>query len=101
MHAEELEAFNPLHCIPINVIGGALSLLSPVAHVHREVIFLAPLRQGTHLLPVGCLVVVGHQAYHCFVVSKLTDWVGDLHGHALLGEQGVQEGLSITSVGPP
>ena len=32
--------------------------------VEGEVVFLAPLRQGPHFLPVGCLVVVGNQANH-------------------------------------
>ena len=41
--------------------------------VEGEVIFLAPLHQGPHLLPVDCLVVVDNQAYHCCVVSKLDD----------------------------
>jgi hypothetical protein len=60
VHTEELQAFDPLHCDPINVDGGVLSLLSPVVHNQRfvkgEVIFLVPLRQGYHFLPVGGLV---------------------------------------------
>ena len=52
--------------------GGLLSLFSPEIHdqlllffdVEVEVIFLAPLRQGSPLLPVGFLNVVGYQAYH-------------------------------------
>ena len=47
-----------------------LPLLSPVVHgqllhfvdVEGEVIFLAPLHQGPHLLTVGCLIVVANQA---------------------------------------
>ena len=43
------------------------SMQSPEVHnkllhfvdVEGEVIFLAPLRQGSHLLPVGCFIVVG------------------------------------------
>ena len=46
--------------------GGVLSLLFPVVHdqllrfidVEGEVIFLAPLSQGTHLLPVGSSLLV-------------------------------------------
>jgi hypothetical protein len=76
-----------------------LSLLSPVVHdqllgfvdVEGEVIFLAPLCQGTHLLPVGCLVV-DNQAYHCCVISKLDDRVGDVCVHAVMDELGKQEG---------
>ena len=57
-----------LHCGPVNVDGGVRSLLSPEVHdqllcfvdVEGEVIFLAPLSQGHHLLPVGCLVIVGN-----------------------------------------
>ena len=69
MHAEELEAFDLLH-------RGSLSLLSPVVHdqllrfvdIDGEVIFLAPLHQGTHLLPVSCLVSAGNQAYYCVLL---------------------------------
>ena len=52
----------------------------------NEDIFLTPHSEGPHLLPVGHLVIVGNQAYHCSVVS-----VGCVHGHAVMGEQGVQE----------
>ena len=44
------------------------------------------------LLPIGCLIVVGAQAYHCCVISKLNDGVVVVPGHAVVGEQGVQEG---------
>ena len=79
--AEELEAFHFLHCIPVNVDGGMLLFLSPEVHdqhlhfvdIEGEVIFLAPLRQGPHFLSVGCLVIVGNQAYYCCVVCKLDD----------------------------
>ena len=65
----------------VAVDGGVLSLLSSVVHdqllhfvdMEGEVIFLARLRQGPHLLPVGRLIVVGNQAYHCCVVSELDD----------------------------
>ena len=40
-------------------------------------------------LPIGCLV--GDQAYHCCVVCKHNDGVGVVPGHAVVGEQGVQE----------
>ena len=43
------------------------------------------------LLPVDCLIAVGDQAYHRHVVSKLDDGVGVVHGHAVVGEQRVQE----------
>ena len=34
---------------------------------------------------------MGDQAYHCCVVSKLNDGVGVVLGHAVVGEQGLQE----------
>ena len=79
VYAEEPAAFHLLHCGPVDVDGVVLLQLSPEVHdqllcvvdVEGEVIFLASLRQGPHLLPVGCLVVVGNQAYHCCVVSFL------------------------------
>jgi hypothetical protein len=48
-------------------------MTSSVLLTLKEVIILAPLDQGIHLLPVGCLIVVGKQAYQCGVVSKLDD----------------------------
>jgi hypothetical protein len=36
--------------------------------------------------------VVGDQAYHCCVIGKLNDGVGVVPGHAVMSEQGVQEG---------
>ena len=62
----------------------------------------SPLCQGSHLLPVGCIVIVGNQAYHCCVVSKLDDWVGDMrmrHFHGWTGNTGGS--WSRTPVGPP
>jgi hypothetical protein len=41
---------------------------------------------------VGCLIIVGDQSYHRCVISKLNDLVGGVHGRAIVGEQGVQEG---------
>ena len=38
------------------------------------------------------VTVVGDQAYYCCVVSKLNDGVGVMLGHAVVGEEGVQEG---------
>nr|AAM55226.1 CA protein [Schistosoma japonicum] len=91
--------FYPLHYCPVDVDRGVLPLLFPEVHNHLlcfvdvecEVIFLTPHSEGPHLLPVGRLVVVGNQAYHCSVVCKLNDSVGGVHGHAVVGEQGVQE----------
>ena len=75
-------------------------MLFPEVHDHLncyvdvecEVIFLTPHSEGPHLLPVGRLVIVGNQAYHCSVVWKRDDWVGGVRGHAVVGEKGVQEG---------
>ena len=47
-----------------------------LAHVEGEVVVLAPHYQVSDLLPVGCLIVVGDQAYHRCVVNKLNDGVG-------------------------
>ncbi|KAK6327856.1 hypothetical protein J4Q44_G00035020, partial [Coregonus suidteri] len=63
-----------------------------LGHVEGEVVILAPHGQVSDLLPIGCLIVVGDQAYHCCVVGKLNDGVGVVPGHAVMGEQGVQEG---------
>ena len=49
-------------------------------------------RQVSDLLPIGCLVVVSD---HCCVVCKLNDGFGVMPGHAVVGEQGVQDGLSV------
>jgi hypothetical protein len=44
IHAKELVAFHPLHCAPVNVDGGVLSLLFLLFFdVEGEVILLAPL----------------------------------------------------------
>ena len=37
----------------------------------------------------------------CFVVSKLNDGVGVVLGHAVMGEQGVQEGTKHTPLRGP
>ena len=65
-----------------------------LAHIEGDVVVLAPLCQLSDLLPIGCLIIVGDQAYHCGVVSKLNDGVGVVFGHAVTGKQGVQEGTS-------
>ena len=99
---KELEALNLLHCSPIDENGGLFGPPFPVvhnqllclAHIEGEVVVLAPHCQFSDLHPIGCLIVVGEQAYHCCVISKLTDGVGVVFGHAVVGEQGIQEGLS-------
>ncbi len=54
-------------------------------------VLLAPFSQGTHLLSVGRLIVVGDQAYHCCVVGKFDDVVGAVCGCTVVCVQGVQE----------
>ncbi len=39
-------------------------------------VLLTPFSQGTHLLSVGRLIVVGDQAYHRCVISKFDDDMG-------------------------
>ena len=81
VYAEELKTFHLLHYCPIAVDRGVLPLLFPEVHDHLlcfvdvecEVIFLTPHSEGLHLLPVGRLVVIGNQAYHCSVVC-FTIW---------------------------
>ena len=100
----ELEPLDPLHYIPVDVNGGLLGPSFPVvhdqllclAHIEGEVVVLAPHCQFSDLLPIGCLIVVSGQAYHCCVVSKLNDGVGVVFGHAVVGEQGVQKGTKYT-----
>jgi hypothetical protein len=53
-------------------------------HVEGEVGVLASHGQVSDLLPVGCLVVVGDQAYHCCVIGKLNDGVGVVPGRAVM-----------------
>ena len=53
---------------------------------------LAPPGQVSNLLPIGCLVIVYDQAYHCCDVCKLNDGVGVIPGHPVMGEQGEHEG---------
>ena len=81
MYAEELEALHLLHCDTVDVDRGVLPLLFPEVHdqllyfvdIEREVIILEPHSQGPHVLPVGCLVIIGNQAYYCCVICKLDD----------------------------
>ena len=61
-------------------------------HIEGEVVVLAPHGQVSDHLPIGCLVVVGDQAYHCCVIGELNDGVGVVPGCAVMSEQGVQEG---------
>jgi hypothetical protein len=53
-------------------------------------------REVSDFLPIGCLIVVSDEAYHCCVVNKLNDGFDDVLGHAVVGEQGVQKGTKHT-----
>ncbi len=50
-----------------------------------------PFSQGTHLLSVGRLIVVGDQAYHRCVISKFDDDIGAVCSCTVVCVQGVQE----------
>ncbi len=54
-------------------------------------VLLTPFSQGTHLLSVGRLIVVGDQAYHRCVICKFEDDVGAVCGCTIVCVQGVQE----------
>ncbi len=54
-------------------------------------VLLTPFSQGTHLLSVGCLIVVGDQAYHRCVISKFDDDIGAVCSCTVVCVQGVQE----------
>ncbi len=54
-------------------------------------VLLASFSQGTHLLSVGHLIVVGDQAYHRCVVGKFGDDVGAVCCCTVVCVQGVQE----------
>ncbi len=53
-------------------------------------VLLTPFSQDTHLISVGRLIVVGDQAYHLCVISKLDDDVG-ICGCTVVCVQGVQQ----------
>ena len=99
---------NLLQYSPVNVNGGLSGPPFPVVHdqlhclvhIEGEVVVLAPHCQFSDL-PIGCLIVVGDQAYHCCVVSKLNDGVGVVFDHAVVGEQGIQEGTKYTPLRGP
>ena len=82
---------------------------SPVVHKHLlrldhfkgEVVVLAQHHQVSDLIPIGCLIVVGDQAYHYCVIGKLNDGVGVMPGRAVMSEQGLQEGTEHTPMRSP
>ena len=86
MDPNELEALDPLHYSPVDVNGGVIGPPFPI--VHNQLLCLAHIGGVVVVL----LIIVGDQAYHCCVVSKLNDGVGVVLGHAVMGEQGLKEG---------
>ncbi len=54
-------------------------------------VLLTPFSQGTHLLSVGRLIVVGDQAYHCCVIGKFDNDIRAVCGCTVVCVQGVQE----------
>ena len=96
---KELEALNLLHYTPVDENGGGLSPPFPVVHNHLlcldhvegEVVVLAAHCPVSDLPPIGCLIIVGDQAYHCCVIVKLNG-VGVMPDCAVMSEQGLQEG---------
>ncbi len=54
-------------------------------------VHLTPFSQGTHLLSIGRLIVVGDQAYHRCVISKFDDDIGAVFSCIVMCVQGVQE----------
>ncbi len=54
-------------------------------------VHLTSFSQGTHLLSVGRLIVVGDQAYHRCVSSKFDDHIGAVCSCTVMCVQGVQE----------
>ena len=91
MDTKELEALNLFNYSPVSENGGVLGPpfhevhdhLLCLDHVEGGVVILAPHGQVSDLL--GCLIVVGDQAYHCCVDCKLNDGVGVVPGHAVMG----------------
>ena len=72
---------------------GVLGPRFPVVHNHFLCLDHV---EVSDLLPLGCLIVVGDQAYHCCVICKLNDGAGLVRGHAVKGEQGAQGGTVHT-----
>ncbi len=61
-------------------------------------VLLTPFSQGTHLLSVGRLIVVGDQAYHRCVISKFDDDIGAVCSCTVMCVQGVQEWAEDTTL---
>ena len=103
VYAQELEAFHLLHCGPVDV--GLHALLFHEVQDHLlcfvDVIFLTPHSQSPHLLPLGCLVIVGN---HPTAVMLSANWMIELE--ACLATQSwvnreYRRGLSTHPCGTP
>ena len=70
-----------------------------------SVLCLADVEGEIVVLALHCKVSdlndVGDQAYYRCAVGKLNDGVGVVLGHAVVGEQGVQEGIKHTPLRCP
>jgi hypothetical protein len=65
-------------------------LLSDVSLPYKLIAFYARIEaRNTQPCSHLFLNLVGDQAYHRCFVRKLNDGVGVMHGHAVMGEQGV------------
>ena len=89
-------------------LGGVIGPLFPVVHNHLlcldhvegEVVVLAPHGQVSDLFPIGCLIVIGDQAYHCCIIGKCYDVVGVMPGRAVMRELEVQKETEPAPEGP-
>ena len=77
VHAKELEAFDPLHCGPVDVDGDVLSLLSPLIH-NQLLCFIDNESHGhrtiyidTPPLHLFCTLLLLTVYYLCIVTSPL------------------------------
>ena len=55
---------------PFSVVQNHLFCLD---QVEGEVVILAPHCQVSDLIHIGCLIVVGDEAYHCCVVGRINE----------------------------
>ncbi len=100
------EAVYPLHRCLVDGDGCVFSALSPEIHhqllglidVEWEVVLITPFSQGTHLLSVGRLIVVGDQAYHRWVICKFDDDIRAVCCCTVVCVQGVQEWAEDTAL---
>ena len=74
---KELETLNPLHYnhVDVKVFGSPFLVVHDqllcLAHIEGGVVVLAPHWQFSDDLPIGCLIIVGDQAYHLLSANVL------------------------------